>query len=41
MPIRREAMAAIADYIAFYNRIRRHSYLDYLSSVNFEMAKRA
>ena len=38
---RRQALVAIADYIAFYNRIRRHSYLQYLSPMNFEMARSA
>lgn len=34
---RQEAKAAIFDYIeVFYNRQRRHSYLDYLSPVDFE-----
>ena len=34
---REEARAAIFEYIeAFYNRKRRHSYLEYLSPVDFE-----
>jgi transposase InsO family protein len=34
---RAEARAAIFDYIeTFYNRLRLHSSLDYLSPINFE-----
>ncbi len=34
---RQEAKSAIFEYIeVFYNRQRRHSYLGYLSPVNFE-----
>ena len=35
---RRGAIEAVADYIIFYNQVRRHSYLGYLSPVDFEMA---
>jgi transposase InsO family protein len=37
-PTRRAAIAAIGDYIdAFYNPCRRHSALDYMSPIEFEM----
>lgn len=32
-----EATTAIADYIAFYNTQRRHSHLEYLSPIEFEL----
>jgi putative transposase len=35
---RAEAIAAIADYIGFYNTRRRHSAIGYVSPVEFEMA---
>ncbi len=35
---RQEAVEAVADYIIFYNQVRRHSYLGYLSPVHFETA---
>jgi transposase InsO family protein len=35
---RRAAIAAIADYIdGFYNPIRRHSAIDYVSPIEFEL----
>lgn len=38
---RQQARSAIFDYIeGFYNRVRRHSTLGYLSPVDFEMSKR-
>jgi transposase InsO family protein len=37
-PTRRAALAAIGDYIdSFYNPCRRHSALDYVSPIEFEM----
>ena len=35
---RKDAVEAVADYIIFYNQVRRHSYLGYLSPMHFEMA---
>jgi putative transposase len=38
---RQQARSAIFDYIeSFYNRVRRHSTLGYLSPVDFELSKR-
>lgn len=37
-PTREAAMASITDYLeTFYNDARRHSHLDYLSPVEFEL----
>ena len=36
---REQAAMAIADYITFYNQTRLHSYLDYVSPNEFEIAK--
>ena len=39
---RREASKSIFEYIEiFYNRRRRHSYLEYLSPLDFENLKKA
>lgn len=36
-----QARSAIFDYIeCFYNRVRRHSTLGYLSPIDFELSKR-
>jgi transposase InsO family protein len=38
---RQQARSAIFDYIeSFYNRVRRHSTLGYLSPLDFELSKR-
>jgi putative transposase len=40
-PSHREATAAIADYIDFYNTQRRHSSLEYISPIEFELRSTA
>ena len=39
-PTREAAIASIGEYIEdFYNLVRRHSYLDYVSPIEFELKR--